>query len=550
MTKEQKKKRRLEFWTIITAVIGTIIGVGVYVKNDNKPGHVLGDVGNPIIAVLLWVFVGITVFTLMVVFLEIASATNDTGNGTVSNWTRIFINRKTASAVGLYYVFIYLPVNYGFFATIIVTYILQAAGSPVLSKGELLALYLCFGTLFVVFFSFLNCFLRDFSKMFQIVGTIIKMIPLFLVLIAFAVPDKTWGVFFQNSAQNERLVEEIGGNTWSIKLEDIHGAKIFSGFAPILFAFNGFISAANLQSETENKDMVSKTILGGVVFCCIFYVLIAIALFLGSKDGSVVSFFEYMFNGFKPLAEGQKSGAATLAGNLILAIVCLISINSYTLIGPNFFYGDVKEGIIFYNNKPLTFIKATVFQTLLGLLFLVALTILGVYQQPDNVTYYFDQAGNAGAVIGFGIYIMLLVAAMVNRKTNKVKVVKLKNWIFWTCAWFSLISMVFMIGYLFVDFCFLAVLMPTGKDWKPDWSKPISMVASFVGLGILWVANEIMLKKVPFDAEKINATYRMPKKHHFHWKRRAKVRVVEPSQIEVVEVEPQAPKKQKARKKS
>jgi phosphoglycerol transferase MdoB-like AlkP superfamily enzyme len=145
---------------------------------------------------------------------------------------------------------------------------------------------------------------------------------------------------------------------------------------------------------------------------------------------------------------------------------------------------------------------------------------------------------------------MLLVAAMVNRKTNKVKVVKLKNWIFWTCAWFSLISMVFMIGYLFVDFCFLAVLMPTGKDWKPDWSKPISMVASFVGLGILWVANEIMLKKVPFDAEKINATYRMPKKHHFHWKRRAKVRVVEPSQIEVVEVEPQAPKKQKARKKS
>jgi APA family basic amino acid/polyamine antiporter len=72
-----------------------------------------------------------------------------------------------------------------------VTYILQAAGSPVLSKGELLALYLCFGTLFVVFFSFLNCFLRDFSKMFQIVGTIIKMIPLFLVLIAFAVPDKT-----------------------------------------------------------------------------------------------------------------------------------------------------------------------------------------------------------------------------------------------------------------------------------------------------------------------------------------------------------------------
>jgi len=173
--------------------------------------------------------------------------------------------------------------------------------------------------------------------------------------------------------------------------------------------------------------MVSKTILGGVVFCCIFYVLIAIALFLGSKDGSVVSFFEYMFNGFKPLAEGQKSGAATLAGNLILAIVCLISINSYTLIGPNFFYGDVKEGIIFYNNKPLTFIKATVFQTLLGLLFLVALTILGVYQQPDNVTYYFDQAGNAGAVIGFGIYIMLLVAAMVNRKTNKVKVVKLKN---------------------------------------------------------------------------------------------------------------------------
>jgi APA family basic amino acid/polyamine antiporter len=53
MDKLAKKKRALEFLTVFTAVVGTIIGVGIYVKNDNLPGHVLGNVQNPIIATIL-----------------------------------------------------------------------------------------------------------------------------------------------------------------------------------------------------------------------------------------------------------------------------------------------------------------------------------------------------------------------------------------------------------------------------------------------------------------------------------------------------------------
>jgi len=526
MQKLNKKKRSLEFLTIITAVVGIVIGVGIYVKNDNHPGHVLGDVGNPIVSIILWAFVGITVLTLMIFFLEIASSTAKTGNGTLSNWFRLFIGRKSASVVGIYYVFIYLPINYGFFATIIVSYILKAANiQDSLTAGELIGLYLTFGLLFIVFFSMLNCFLRDFSKLFQIAGTILKLVPLVLVLLAIAIPDTTWGVFFNSDAKEQTV---NGGLTWSTSLESIDGAKIFSGFAPILFAFNSFISAANLQGETENKDLVGKTILAGVIFCIIFYVLVSLGLFLGSKDGSVVSFFDYMISGFKTKAPSEpQSSVSILIGNLVLAVICLISINSYTLLGPNFFYSDAKDGIIFVNNKRITLVRAAIFQMILGCFFFIILTLLGIFNhvsvadpsQRPAISYFFDQASNAGAIIGFTFYIILLIAGMLNRKTKRVEVKKLRNWVFWTCSIFSLISLGFMLAYSYVDFFILSAIEGPNKDL----AKPISMVAYLFGMGILWILNEILFKKVPFNFAEVNTTFPIPKPNkRFVWTKKDK----------------------------
>jgi TRAP-type mannitol/chloroaromatic compound transport system permease small subunit len=140
-----------------------------------------------------------------------------------------------------------------------------------------------------------------------------------------------------------------------------------------------------------------------------------------------------MLNGFHSAPESdtfpQSNDVAILIGNLVLASVCLISINSYTLLGPSFFYNDAHLGIIFANNRRITLAKAAIFQMVLGVFFFILLVILGVFGAAPGtpISYYFDQASNAGGIIGFTFYIIVMIGGMRNRKTKKVVVKKLKN---------------------------------------------------------------------------------------------------------------------------
>jgi APA family basic amino acid/polyamine antiporter len=49
----KKNLKLFEFLTIFTVVVGTLVGVGIYVKNDNDLGHVFNIVENPFVAIIL-----------------------------------------------------------------------------------------------------------------------------------------------------------------------------------------------------------------------------------------------------------------------------------------------------------------------------------------------------------------------------------------------------------------------------------------------------------------------------------------------------------------
>ncbi|ATG97326.1 APC family permease [Mesoplasma lactucae] len=505
MAKKLTSKKSLEFLTIMTTVVGTMVGAGIYVKNDNHNGHVLGQIQNPYVALILWAVTGVIVMAAIMIFLEVASATAKKGNGTVANWIRLFLNTKTARLASIYYIFVYLPVNYGFFATLVIQYVLTAAGNPITNKGVMIALYLSIGTVFIVGFSSINAFARKTGKSIQIVGTIVKFLPLILVLIAIFVPDKSWGVIFNKSGM---VVDENGkqlGNLWNTSFEDVTGTKVMSGFTPILFAFNGFIYAANMQAEVENKDAVAKGILAGVIFTTIFYILISLSLFLGSADGSVVSFFNYMFNGFKTvpkevMIDGKLTnvpmipthGASIIASNIILSVVCLLGLNSYTLTGTNFYNTDANAGIVFSDNKYIKQGQSGMIQMGIGLFFFYVLaTIAILIGKPAS--YLMDLTGNAGAIIGFSFYTLLIFLAMRNRFTKKVEVDRINKYVFWFCGPFSFISLLGICIYSYLDFF--------GAFGNFKLENVLAMAGSVVVILILWVINEICFKKVPFDAK-------------------------------------------------
>ncbi|AVP49225.1 APC family permease [Williamsoniiplasma luminosum] len=482
----KNKKKLFEFLTIFTAVVGTMVGAGIYVKNDNINGHVLGNVQNPILAIILWAIMAVVLLFTIIVFLEIASSTKKDGHGTLANWVNKFLNRRIASAVSIFFTFVYLPMNYAFFSTLIIQYLMDAA-HVTLTQNQNFILYLTAPAIFILGLGAINAYARNIGKHIQIFGTFFKFIPLFLVFIAFIVPDKTWGVLLGTN-------QDPGtGNPWSTSFENIDGVKVLSGFAPILFAFNGFIYAANMQSETENKDVVAKGILFGVIFTGAFYVLIALALFLGSKNGSVVSFFEYLFSGFKNVetVDPTTKSVAILLSNLILVSVSFLGVNSYNLTGTNNIYTDSQTGILWSNSKFIKRAHSGMFQSLLGLIYLFIWIPISI-SSDKKPGYMLDQMSNFGAVISFTIYTLLVVLAMVNRKTQKVEVDKIKNGVFWVSSIISTLMLVFIIGFQFYDYFSSSEMI-----------KPI-MAGIVIGLiVIIWTINEVLLWKKPINLEKI-----------------------------------------------
>ncbi|WP_031542954.1 APC family permease [Mesoplasma photuris] len=483
----KKNLKLFEFLTIFTTVIGGLVGVGIFVKNDNNPGNVLGITENPFLAIILWVVMGTIVVSSIIVFIEIASSTASKGNGTVTYWLRNFTTRRIGSIASVFYVFIYLPVNYGFFALLVGKYVMQAGGADLEQYQELL-IFLISGVFLITFNSMINSLTRRAGKMIQIVGTFIKFIPLFLVLIALFIPDKTWGVIFNGEGYIPLGNGETGEVNWNTDWSSISGAKIFAGFSPIFFAFTTFVYAANMQAETKNKKVVMVAVIIGVVFTAIFYIIISIALFFGSKDGSVVGFFEYMFSGFKDIETMSEAtrNAAHLTSNIMLVFVSFLGLNAFTLLGPNFIETDINEGIMFFNNKKVSQAKAGLLQMGAGIILYVPLVTASVLTNEENPTYLFDQMSNVIAMMDFLLYLVLIICASINRKTKKVEVKRINSWLFWISAIYSIIGLTAVCGYTFIN-SFIE---------SPTLAITFGLILVFIAVG--WSINEYLFTKKPF----------------------------------------------------
>ncbi len=227
---KKNKSKVWEFLTLLTMIVGIVVGSGEFIKNDDTPGHILFVSNNGYLAVLVWVIIGICCIFMMVAFIEIASSTEKEGNGTLANWSKKFISRRAGSLVSIFYIFFYTPILYALFGIVSMNFFLTAIQISFTSFSVKVALvYISGGVLIISFFTLLNAFFRKQGKYFQIIGTFIKFIPFILILIA--------GFFW---IQPSNVFNDDKFQKWKI-------SNFFLVSAPIMFSFDGFIFAANLQ---------------------------------------------------------------------------------------------------------------------------------------------------------------------------------------------------------------------------------------------------------------------------------------------------------------
>lgn len=461
VTKKEVTKKKITFFSAILLVIGSSIGAGIFLKN----GEVLGNVGqSAILALVSWVLSIFGVICMGVSLAEIASATTDSNLGIIS-WVKNFCHKYLYKVSKYFMAFLYLPLNFFLMPYYVVIQFQDAFGWQTQWWVSALIAFGISAWFFVA--SGLSSKLGDIQNK---VVTYVKFIPLAFCIIA-GITLACMGLGGEHSLWP--VAPDPSAHT---RLAQIFPALGIIGSIPaIIFSYDGFYSAAGIQSEMEEPRKTPLALVVGLIIVSIINLLIAVSLLFGSENGKVNMLGWFNENGYHWVIGVVQ---------ILIAIGILGIINGFAIYNPLYYQDLIKEGELPFSSKlkgriatqkhnwvglvyagVITLVFFIIF-TLIGALAYVdtigygtttmvalsgeAATVLGydtVANGPCNSLYSFcDLMANWTSIFAFLCVVFATIGAMINRKTNRVKVRKAKG--FWFCSIVS--TIVISVACLFI----------------------------------------------------------------------------------------------------
>lgn len=269
-----KQAHKIGFFSALSICIGSMVGIGIFLKNASVGKNLDGD---GISWLITWILSGLIALMVAVHFGKISKIESINGTSGLSVWTDYIAGNKHKWFRKL------VSFNYGFFYNAILTVALSFFTSELLIdffkainkdiKLDVWA-YVLISIGFLLFFIFLNYFSYKISSFVSIGTTVLKFIPLIIVIIV--------GIAFAN--QNNSVGTTNGFNI------SIGASKAFKGIVlsipSVLFAFDSFVGVGALSKQIKDGEKnISKIIVISLLITTIIYLLICISsIFHYNKD--------------------------------------------------------------------------------------------------------------------------------------------------------------------------------------------------------------------------------------------------------------------------
>ena len=296
---ENKLERKYGLFMAVCMVLGIVIGSGVFFKAQDILSYTGGNV---LLGVLAWIIGGIIMIICSLVFANFATKYEKI-NGVV-DYAEAIMGKKYAYIVGWFMATIYYPAMTGVLAWVSARYTLVLFGSSDITGGLCLAL----AAFYLVAIYALNNLSPKLSGKFHVSATVIKMIPLGVMIV--------FGL----------IIGLINGNTveaFKTSISDMSNTgSIFRAIVAAAFAYEGWIIATSINSEIKNskKNLPLALVIGSMIIMFV-YVVYFIALTGGASSDSLIT--EGSTKAFVNLF--GNAGAVLL--NAFVVISCLGTLN-------------------------------------------------------------------------------------------------------------------------------------------------------------------------------------------------------------------------------
>ena len=251
------KKNEYGLFTAITMIVGIVIGSGIFFKSDNI---LIATGGSIALGVLVFCIAAIAIIFGSLTISQLASRSSQSG-GLIA-YAEENYNKSLACAFGWFQTFLYFPTIIAVVSWVSGIYLCLLFGV----EGTL-EIQMLIGFAIMVFLFIINTLSAKLGGLFQNVSTIIKLVPLVLIVIA--------GLIF--------------GDVSNISLSDVTSMKSFgwiTAIAPIAFSFDGWVVATSIGHEIkDSKRNLPKALIIAPIFILAMYVLyfVGISIYIGPE---------------------------------------------------------------------------------------------------------------------------------------------------------------------------------------------------------------------------------------------------------------------------
>ncbi|MCM0648188.1 amino acid permease [Clostridium swellfunianum] len=351
-------KKEIGLMEAITVVIGVVIGSGIFFKASS----VFKNAGTPMLGVLAWVIGGIITMASALTVAEIAAAIPKTGG--VFVYLKELYSEKWAFLFGWVQALVYVP---GVAAALSIVFVTQATYFVPMTAGQqkVLAIFM------LLFISFLNIISTKLGSKVQLISTIGKLIPIFVIIVFGLIKGQV----------NSFSAPEAA--TASTGLAGF-GAAILG----TLWAYDGWVGVGNMAGELKNpKKDLPKSIIIGLAATIVVYILINIAIVKIMPVSEVIA---------SPKAASDaavilfgKAGAGLVSVGILVSIFG--ALNGYLMTGVRVPFAMAQENLFPFSkffgkisDRFETPVNAFVFEVVLAALYVLS----GSFETLTNLAVF------------------------------------------------------------------------------------------------------------------------------------------------------------------
>ena len=404
----------------ISIIIGAIIGVGIFLKNQSVFRN---NNGNPVGVLLSWGLVFLIAFATAFSYGEITRVRARTANSGLAGWSERYAGYNFGRFLKIMYPFfyyaIYLFALSMFFAEAL--YCINpnfiSGEMPVIPGETSQNMWALWGVGFgIAIIMLLTNWLNNFAvqKSMSFISPI-KFIPVLLVII-FGV----WGGVQSNGGLFNPANTGIFGPTDKPYDLQFSAIGVFNSLPAIMFAFDSFLIVGNVASNVKNpKKNIPLSIILSMVICGAFYFLVTISQLLCGY-GNPYGIFQMVF---------QSNPAALTTFTVIMSVFMAISLfGCVTSLSSAFISSTqsaIDEGAIIgsvvmkrIGNKSRNKLTPGFIMSLIIISFWFL--VFGILSAALNTDQIFDGLSNIIVVLIFTVYGFVALMSVINRITHKV----------------------------------------------------------------------------------------------------------------------------------